>query len=174
MGQSFSTSKGPTLQSDASQPNTETSLDRSTSSQANFPTINNNQNISKNYNILHHSNLIQRNQGINLDDPFRPKEELQIVFVHACNRVNFYRFLSGVDLVERSYDTTSLRYFQLASLCLEKNDKLRWSAIKWMHQWEQNGLILEVEAVVHAKIQTSCQAIMSTVLGIEDKSLIRF
>ena len=44
MGQSFSTSKGPTLQSDASKPNTETSLDRSTRSQANFSTINNNQN----------------------------------------------------------------------------------------------------------------------------------
>ena len=78
MGQSFSTSKGPTLQSDASQPNIETSLDRSTISQANFPTINNNQNISNNDNILHHSNLIQRNQELNLDDPFSPKK-LQIV-----------------------------------------------------------------------------------------------
>ena len=78
IGPSFSTSKGPTLQSDASQPNTEKSLDRSACSQTDFPTNNNNQIISNNDNIVHHPNLIQQNSKINLDEPFNPKE-LQII-----------------------------------------------------------------------------------------------
>ena len=78
MGQSFSTNKGSTLQSDASQPNTETSFDRSTSSQVDFPKNNINQNISSIDDIVHHSNLIQQNQRTNFDEPFNPKE-LQII-----------------------------------------------------------------------------------------------
>lgn len=44
--------------------------------------------------------------------------------VHACNRVNFYRYLTGVDPVDRTYDETSLNYVRYSSLCLEKNHKL--------------------------------------------------
>lgn len=43
---------------------------------------------------------------------------------HACRRVNFFITLVGLNALNRSYDPTSLKYVQEATVCLEKNDAL--------------------------------------------------